>query len=103
MQTRSDGSLDLTNKRTVAFTLFPGLEVSTPNLHNGQPEPVYKAVVKLYEATASRVSSTAQSGNTTNRAVRAVPDAALREVSHKSGHGTNHASTLWFDTYRRMG
>jgi hypothetical protein len=78
MQTNAGGSLDLTNKRTVAFTLFPGLEVTAPDLNDGQPEPVYKAVVKLYAASASRVSSTAQSGNTTNRAVRAVPDAALR-------------------------
>jgi hypothetical protein len=59
MQTNAGGSLDLTTKRTVAFTLFPGLKVTALDLNDGQPEPVYKAVVKLYTPSAVRLSSTA--------------------------------------------
>jgi hypothetical protein len=55
MQTNAGGSLDLTRKHTVACTLFPGLEVTALDLNDGQPEPVYKAVVKLYTPLATRV------------------------------------------------
>jgi hypothetical protein len=59
MQTNAGGSLDLTTKRIVAFTLFPGLEVTAVDLNDGQPEPVYKAVVKLYTPLTACLSSTA--------------------------------------------
>ena len=47
MQTKVGGSSDLGATRAVAFTLFPGLEVSAPDLNGGQIESVRRAVVKL--------------------------------------------------------
>jgi hypothetical protein len=47
MQTKLGGNFDLTATRAVAFTLFPGLEVATPESNGGEVEPVRVAVVKL--------------------------------------------------------
>ena len=47
MQNKVGGSSDLAAARAVAFTLFPGLEVSAPDLNGGQAEPACRAVVKL--------------------------------------------------------
>lgn len=59
MQTNAGGHLDLAQKRMVAFTLFPGLQVTAADLNNGQAEPVYRAIVKLYPLHASRLLLTA--------------------------------------------
>lgn len=54
MRTNAASEPDSTMEHIVAFTMFPGLEVTAVDLNDGQPEVVCRAMVKLITPSAFR-------------------------------------------------